>query len=99
MVSNDEIERVATGIVDACVKVHRELGPGLLESTYQVCLAYELRTRGLEVLCEVMLPVRYAEIEIEAGYRIDMLVAECVVIGNKSISSLLPIHEAHFFRT
>lgn len=50
MVSNDEIERVATGIVDACVKVHRELGPGLLESTYQVCLAYELRTRGLEEL-------------------------------------------------
>lgn len=94
MVSNDEIERVATEIVDACVKVHRELGPGLLESTYQVCLAYELQTRGLEVRCEVILPVRYAGIEIEAGYRIDMLIAECVVIENKSVSSLLPIHEA-----
>ncbi|MEY4789751.1 MAG: hypothetical protein RLZ61_1969, partial [Planctomycetota bacterium] len=57
MVSNDEIEGVATIIVDSCVKVHRELGPGLLESTYQLCLAHELRTRGMSVRCEVILPV------------------------------------------
>ncbi|MEY4613633.1 MAG: hypothetical protein RL179_1606 [Planctomycetota bacterium] len=94
MVSNDEIEKEAKIIVDACIKVHRELGPGLLESTYQFCLAHELRTRGKSVRCEVMLPVRFDGIEIEAGYRIDMLVAECIVIENKSVSSLLPIHEA-----
>lgn len=94
MLGSEEIERVATQIVDACVQVHRELGPGLLESTYQVCLAHELRTRELEVRCEVMLPVQYSGIQIEAGYRIDMLIADCVVIENKALSSLLPIHEA-----
>ena len=94
MVSNDEIEEVATIIVDSCVKVHWELGPGLLESTYQLCLAHELRTRGISVRCEVMLPVQFDGMEIEAGYRIDMLVAECIVIENKSLGKLLPIHDA-----
>ena len=94
MVSNDEIEEVATIIVDSCVKVHRELGPGLLESTYQLCLAHERRTRGISVRCEVMLPVQFDGMEIEAGYRIDMLVAECIVIENKSLGKLLPIHDA-----
>ena len=94
MVSNDEIEEVATIIVDSCVKVHRELGPGLLESTYQLCLAHERRTRGISVRCEVMLPVQFDGMEIEAGYRIDMLVAECIVIENKSVGKLLPIHDA-----
>ena len=94
MMTREEIEAVATTVIDALVKVHRELGPGLLESTYQVCLAHELRTRGIEVRCEVVLPVRYAGVEIEAGYRIDMLIAESVVIENKSVQSLAPIHEA-----
>ena len=94
MVSNDEIEGVATIIVDSCVKVHRELGPGLLESTYQLCLAHELRTRGISVRCEVLLPVQFDGMEIEAGYRIDMLVAECIVIENKSLGKLLPIPDA-----
>jgi len=94
MVSNDEIEGVATIIVDSCVKVHRELGPGLLESTYQLCLAHELRTRGMSVRCEVILPVQFDGVEIEAGYRIDMLVAECIVIESKSVGKLLPIHDA-----
>jgi GxxExxY protein len=74
--------------------VHRELGPGLLESTYQACLAYELRDRGVEVRCEVELPVKFKGLEIEAGYRIDMLVADCIVIENKSVQELVPIHEA-----
>ena len=75
-------------------RVHRELGPGLFESAYQVCLAHELRSRGLALQTEVSLPVRYAGIEIEAGYRIDMIVAECVLIENKAVHSLMPIHEA-----
>ena len=94
MKTKEEIEAVATTVIDALVKVHRELGPGLLESTYQVCLAHELQTRGIEVRCEVVLPVHYAGVEIEAGYRIDMLIAECVVIENKSVQALATIHEA-----
>jgi len=57
-------------------------------------LAYELHARGIEVRCEVELPVRYKGLEIEAGYRIDMLVADCIVIENKSVQALVPIHEA-----
>ena len=75
---------------------HRALGPGLLESTYQACLAYELRCRGIEVDCEVALPVRYGAIDIEVGYRIDMLVAKCIIIENKSVQAVLPINDPRF---
>jgi GxxExxY protein len=92
--TKEEIEQIAEQVVDAMLKVHRALGPGLLESTYQACLAHELRCRGTEVGCEVALPVRYGGIEIEAGYRIDMLVAECIIIENKSVQAIAPIHEA-----
>ena len=77
--SKEEIELIAKQLVDSMLAVHRELGPGLLESTYQACLVYELGARGIEVRCEVELPVKYKGLEIEAGYRIDMLVADCIV--------------------
>jgi GxxExxY protein len=92
--SREEIESVAKVVVDAIVKVHRALGPGLLESTYQVCLAHELRNRQLDARSEVCLPVRYEGIEIEAGYRIDTLVEECIIVEIKSVQTLAPIHEA-----
>ena len=92
--TRDELEQIAAQIVDACLAVHRELGPGLLESTYQVCLAQELRSRGLEVRCQVTLPVRYRNLEIETGFRIDMLVEGCVIIENKSVQSMQPVFEA-----
>ncbi|HZZ72095.1 MAG TPA: GxxExxY protein [Pirellulales bacterium] len=92
--SREEIEVLAKAIVDALVNVHRELGPGLLESTYQACLAYELRTREIEARWEVLLPTKYGGVEIEAGYRIDMLVAESITIENKSVQAILPLHEA-----
>jgi GxxExxY protein len=92
--TKEEIEQIAEQVVDAMLKVHRALGPGLLESTYQACLAHELHCRAIEVACEVALPVRYGAIEIEAGYRIDMLVAECIIIENKSVQAMPPIHEA-----
>jgi GxxExxY protein len=88
------IEAVATIIVDSAIKVHRALGPGLLESAYQTCLAYELRSCGLDVKCEVPLPVRYGELRVDAGYRIDMLIDDCVVIENKVVERILPIHSA-----
>lgn len=94
MKTRQEIEAIAKIIVDALIYVHRILGPGLLESTYQVCLAYELKKRGLRVQCEVLLPVQYDRITIDAGYRIDMLVEEVIIIENKAVQELLPIHEA-----
>jgi GxxExxY protein len=92
--TNMEIEEVGKTIVDAAIKVHSSLGPGLLESAYQVCLAHELTKRGLHVSCEVTLPIEYDGVSIEAGYRIDMLVENCVIIENKVVDRLSAIHTA-----
>ena len=89
-----DVEQVAQQIVDAAIKVHRALGPGLLESAYQACMAYELRTRGLRVDCEMQLPVVYEGVQIDAGYRIDMLVEDSVIVENKVVEKLLPVHQA-----
>jgi GxxExxY protein len=87
-------EEIAKQIIDSAVKVHRTLGPGLLETAYQACLAYELRERGLRFECELLLPIIYEGQKIEAGYRIDMLVGGKVIIENKTVAQILPIHEA-----
>jgi GxxExxY protein len=89
-----DIEQVGKEIVDSAIKVHRALGPGLLESAYQACMAYELRKRGLRVETEVQCPIQYEDVKVDLGYRIDMLVESCVIIENKTVSELLPIHEA-----
>jgi GxxExxY protein len=89
-----EIEEIGKQIVDAAIKVHRALGPGLLESAYQTCLAHELRKRGLSVECELPQPIEYDGIQIDTGYRLDMLVEKQVIIENKAIETFLPIHEA-----
>ena len=89
-----DIEQIGSEIVDSAIKVHRALGPGLLESAYQECLAFEHRQRGLKVSCEVILPVIYEEIEIDAGYRIDMLIEDSVIIENKTVECILPVHRA-----
>jgi GxxExxY protein len=89
-----EIEEIGKQIVDATLKVHRALGPGLLESVYQKCLYYELTHRGLHVECEVPQSIQYGSIHIDAGYRLDMVVENCIIIENKSTNELLPIHEA-----
>ena len=88
------IEHIGRTVVDASIRVHRVLGPGLLESAYQLCLAYELRNAGLVVACEKKLPVIYGEILIDAGYRMGMLVDNAVVVENKTVECLMPIHEA-----
>ena len=89
-----DIEETAKIIVDAAVKVHRALGPGLLESAYQTCLLHELHKRGLRVEQEVLLPIEYDGQRIDAGYRIDMLVEGCIIVENKTVDRILPIHEA-----
>ena len=89
-----DIESVATIMVDAVIAVHRALGPGLLESAYQRCLIYELRKRGLQVKWEVNLPIKYDGQLMETGYGIDMLVEGCILLENKAVERILPIHEA-----
>jgi len=91
---SDDIEAIARDIVDAAIKVHRSLRPGLLESVYQHCIGHELRKRGRRVLTEVALPIIYEGQQIDAGFRIDMLIDDLVIIENKTVENLLPIHEA-----
>ena len=88
------MEATAHQIVTAAIKVHKALGPGLLESVYQKCLAYELQKLGLKVACELPLPVHYEDVLIDTGFRIDMLINDCVIIENKTVDNLLPIHQA-----
>ena len=88
------IEQVAAAIVDAVLKVHKTLGPGLLESSYQQCLDLELRKRGLKVETEVVLPIIYDGTRLDAGYRFDMRIEEMIVIENKVVEKILPVHEA-----
>ena len=89
-----DLEDIGRHVVDSAVKIHRALGPGLLESAYQQCLAYELRQIGLQVECEVVIPIQYEEIQIDAGYRVDMLINDLVIIENKTVDRLLHIHMA-----
>lgn len=91
---NTETEEIARQVVDAAFRVHSTLGPGLLESAYEACLQYELEKRGLGVLRQLELPIRYGNITIEAGYRIDLLVEDSVVLELKAVERLQPIHEA-----
>jgi GxxExxY protein len=91
---SEEINQVAKQIVDAAFAVHSTLGAGLLESVYEVCLEYELRQRGLRVERQVILPVIYDNIRLDDGFRIDLLVNQCVIIELKAVQNLLPIHTA-----
>lgn len=81
-------------IIGCAYKVHANLGPGLLESTYEVCLEYELIKSGMTVYRQVALPVIYDEIKLDAGYRIDLIVNNSVIIEIKSVDALAPIHTA-----
>ncbi len=81
-------------ILGAAIEVHKQLGPGLLESTYQACLCHELELRGISFECQKPLPLEYKGIRLECGYRIDLLVADLVIVEIKSVEALAPIHEA-----
>ncbi len=89
-----EIDRLARTIVDAGLKVHKALGPGLLESAYEHCMAHELNLRGLSAQRQVLLPVIYAGAKLDAGYRLDILVESSVVVEIKAIDALTRVHEA-----
>ena len=91
--AKDENE-LSRSILDAAFKVHSALGPGLLETAYETCLAYEVRTAGIEVLTQVPLPLVYRDVKLDVGYRLDLLVGNLVVVEVKSIDSLAAIHQA-----
>lgn len=88
------VNELAKTAVDAVYRVHSGLGPGLLESVYEVCLAHELRKRGLVVEQQVAIPIVYDDIRLESGLRLDLLVEQALIIELKSVEALLPIHRA-----
>ena len=83
-----EIERIAAAIVDSALKVHRALGPGLLESAYEACLAHELRKRGFSVTRQVFLPIIYDDVELDEAYRIDLVVNDLVIVEIKAVQQM-----------
>ncbi|MCL4205074.1 MAG: GxxExxY protein [Pirellulaceae bacterium] len=89
-----KLNQITGQIVDAAMKVHTVLGPGLLESAYEACLAYELRKRGLAVQTQVECPIQYEEVRLDVGYRIDALVEDQVIVELKAVSKIEPIHQA-----
>lgn len=89
-----EINQITEQIIGASIEVHRELGPGLLESAYESALAFELGLRGINLERQRVQPIRYKGHLIEVGYRIDLLVEDTVIVELKAVEALLPIHEA-----
>ena len=89
-----EINTITHEILDSAYKVHSALGPGLLESAYQACLAYELRKKGLKIEVEKALPLIYEEVHLETGYRIDILVENKVVVELKTVEAFTDVHTA-----
>jgi len=89
-----ELNSLSRVIIGCAIKVHKELGPGLLESAYQECLLYELRKAGLKVVKEKPMPIIYDEIKLDHGYRIDILVENRVVIELKTVEQLNDVHTA-----
>ncbi|HKT51120.1 MAG TPA: GxxExxY protein [Candidatus Angelobacter sp.] len=89
-----ELNEISSRILAAAFKVHTAIGPGVLESVYQTCLHHELRKAGLRVETQVSLPVQYDGLQLEFGYRIDLLVEDLVIVELKCVEALLPIHKA-----
>ncbi len=89
-----EVDRIARQVVDAAYAVHRELGPGLLESIYETCLVHELTKRGVKVERQVQLPVVYDGLQLDAGLRLDLVVEGKLFVELKAVETLLPVHQA-----
>jgi GxxExxY protein len=92
-------ERIQTNhisrlVITAAMKVHSLLGAGLLESAYEACLAHELRKQGLKVQTQVALPVVYDGVRLDIGYRVDVLVEDCIIVELKAVEKILAVHEA-----
>lgn len=89
-----ELNEITEAVIGCAIRVHRELGPGLLESTYEMCLAHEMTKLGINFRKQVALPVVYDGIRLDAGYRLDLLVEDSVIVELKAVETWHPIHEA-----
>jgi GxxExxY protein len=85
-------EHIGHSIIGAAIKVHSIVGPGLLESAYETCLVYELEKQGLPVSRQVSIPIRYEDLIIDNGYRVDLLVGEQIIVELKAVDAILPLH-------
>jgi GxxExxY protein len=83
---------IGTAIIASAMKVHSAVGPGLLESAYEACLLYELERQGVPVRRQVLIPIQCENLKIDNGYRIDLLVGDCVVVELKAVEGILPVH-------
>ncbi len=89
-----ETDKVGAEIVEAAFKVHRTLGPGLLENAYEACLAYEINKRGLKIERQAPVPLNYGEVRLDVGFRLDLWVENRVFVEVKAVELIIPIHEA-----
>jgi len=87
-------EEIGHAIIGAAIRVHSAVGPGLLEGAYETCLLYELEKQDLSVRKQVLIPIRYQDLKIDNGYRLDLLVGNRVVLELKAIETILPVHRA-----
>jgi GxxExxY protein len=94
MIEEKRLNEITGSIIGAAIEVHRALGPGLLESTYEACLTYEITERGLSVEAQKPLPLIYKTVHLDCGYRLDLLVENAIIVEIKSVDNLLPIHTA-----
>ena len=92
--SIEERNKISEKIIGCAIKVHRALGPGLLESAYEACLAHELTKAGLHIRRQVPVPIVYDGIKLDAAYQLDLVVEDKIIVELKSVEMLLPIHEA-----
>jgi GxxExxY protein len=90
----EDLNFITEKVIGCAIRVHRELGPGLLESTYEKCLAFELAENGLQVETQKELPIIYRKLKLDCGYRIDLLINEKIIVELKSVEKMLPIHHA-----
>lgn len=87
-------EKTTEPVIQAALEVHKELGPGLLESTYEQCLAHELKQKGINFKLQYGLPVEYKGIKLDCGYRVDVFIENNLIVELKSVDKIIPIHEA-----
>lgn len=89
-----EINEITKTIIGCAIKLHKSLGPGLLESAYEECLAYDLEEAGLSVVRQKAVPIEYEGVKLDLGYRMDMLVENLIVVELKAVDAIIPVHEA-----
>jgi len=94
MIEKERLDSITGTIINCAIEVHRVLGPGLLESAYEACLAFELSEHGLKIESQKPLPVVYRDVKLDCGYRLDILVEESVIVEIKVVDQLAPIHKA-----